>query len=182
MLILPSQMKKAGYSMKPLVMLKGAQKYSERPWTELKQLLSRYLESHPKNKNHQTQNVEMTGLISTSGILTYYVSWAVVYLDIELGRYYRSLCPKAWNLQAPLYPPHVTIVRKDVEKPTGNWRYKADQKINLAYIPQVKTDGIYFWLDCFSPELEDIREKLGLPRQRIGYSNFHITIGNTKGQ
>ncbi len=116
--------------------------------------------------------------IQTTARVQVYDSWIVAYLCKDFGSYYRSLCPKAWHIKPPMYPPHITILRKDIEPFTT--RDDLPCSAVIEYEPGIKTDGLYYWLDVYSEEIGDIRESLGLSRYRDGFNCYHVTIGNNK--
>lgn len=104
----------------------------------------------------------------------------VVLVDTELARYYRSQIPKSMVCRAGRYAPHITVVRnepyeKDLQDP-----------VEFEYDPYIHFNGVYWWLNCFSPTLISVRLELGLPastdltRPPDGSECFHMTVGNTK--
>lgn len=117
-------------------------------------------------------------MIQTNATVVVYESWIVAYLCKDFGNYYRALCPKAWYIKPPMYPPHITILRKDIEPFVANSQLPTT--VSVQYVPGVKTDGLYYWLDVYSEEIGNIREGLGLSRYREGFDCYHVTIGNNK--
>lgn len=130
-------------------------------------------------------------LVNTTGILRYSPSplgdrelknwWLVVDCDKQIGRYYRALyalehtnCRK---LQRAAWEEHISVVRN--EPPNEEFWGKHEGKvIKFEYEPSARNDGLFFWLDVTCPELLNIREELGLPREpEFG---LHLTIGNGK--
>jgi len=84
--------------------------------------------------------------------------------------------------------PHVSIVRK-FEKPDRTyWGIHNGKSIIVDVIPGIQTDGLYYWLDCFSDEVGYLRRRVGLSTFRDDnnsfaiYSCYHITIGNVKNE
>ena len=121
------------------------------------------------------------------GIIQYYNSWALAWVASELDRYYRALLPKAWYVQPPMNKPHISIVRSFEEPNRDRWGEYEGKEILIDVFDGVQTDGLYFWLDCFSDEVGYIRRSLGLPtfRENDGWSDYncyHITIGNVKNE
>ena len=111
----------------------------------------------------------------------------VLLIDEGIAEFYRALIPKAQSWQRPRYRSHITVVRTGIENVSDKlWGYGKGMKIPFTYDPYIWIDHKYIFLDAFSPELEDVRENLGLPRQRMphpkgmDYSCFHITIANMK--
>jgi len=121
------------------------------------------------------------------GVLNYGTYPKVVLnIDKDIAAYYRSLIPKvqstAPDFALPMYAPHITVVRIGKETPSKeNWGKYEGEKVPFEYENYVYSDNLYFWLNAYSTRLEDIREEMGLPRIRIGYNDFHITIANKKG-
>jgi hypothetical protein len=82
--------------------------------------------------------------------------------------------------------PHVSIVRKFELPDRTKWGLCDGKTIIVDIIPGIQTDGIYFWLDCFSDEIGYIRKNLGLSIFRDVnvqypiYNCYHVTIGNVK--
>lgn len=111
----------------------------------------------------------------------------VVWIDKEIGRYYRSLVPKSIFIQPQMYPSHVTVVRTAIEIPSKMeaWGKYENEEILIDYSNEVHFDDPYFYLNAWSERIGEIREELGLSQYRMlhpsGYKDcYHITIGNTK--
>jgi len=122
------------------------------------------------------------------GIIKYYNTWVIAWVPKELDKYYRSLLPKAWYVHPPMNPPHVSIVRKFEEPKRDEWGVHDGESIVIDVEPGVNTDGLYYWLDCWSDEIGYLRRRLGLDTFRDGdsryprYGCYHITIGNVKNE
>lgn len=114
--------------------------------------------------------------------LTYYSDYAVAYIDKGIYDFYRWLIPKARKPQPQKYPPHITVVRRSIEKPTvqDNWRKYEGQSVLFRYDGLIHTNGIYYWLDAWSDEIGRIREELGLGFYRPPFDRYHISLGNEK--
>lgn len=113
----------------------------------------------------------------------------VVWIDLEIANYYRSLIPKAYYVSPQKYRPHITVVRPKFEKIKNMkfWKAYNGKSISFTYEGKTYFDKTYFYLDVQSHEIGDIREELGLTRYRLselGASRgcYHITIGNVKEQ
>jgi len=81
--------------------------------------------------------------------------------------------------------PHVSIVRSFETPDRRRWGEFEGQEILVDVFDGVQTDGVYYWLDCFSDEVGFVRRSLGLKtfREADGWSDYncyHITIGNVK--
>jgi hypothetical protein len=110
----------------------------------------------------------------------------VVEIDSEIARLSRALIPKSVDVRVPLYPPHISVVRKQIPTRLDYWSKYEGQIIELDYCPWIFNDATYWWLNVFSKRLEDIRVELGLEAHSQwsmppdGKRCFHITVGNTK--
>lgn len=127
-------------------------------------------------------------IIQTTGVLEYGPGMkAVVLLDPGIGAFYRSLVPKSYYVQMPMYQTHLTVVRLGIEevKNAEHWGKYQGEVVPITYDNIIWFDGTYFYLDAQSDRLGDIRVELGLPRFRFGDLGadrqcYHITIGNVK--
>lgn len=119
----------------------------------------------------------------SEGILRYGVGFKV-YLEIdpEIIRYYISLLPKYKIIQTQIHSAHITIVRTTKECPRNlsKWGNYEGLSVEFQYENIIKEDGLYYWLDAFSDDLNRIRLELGLGRYRLGFDRYHITLGNKK--
>ena len=119
-------------------------------------------------------------MFQTWGIIKYGENSCRAWLDDEIGKYYRSLLPKAWGVQPPMHTTHVSIVRV-FEKPNRlYWKKYEGSTIEVIYYPSMQTNGLYFWLNCMSDDIERIRKEMGLSIFRSTFSTHHITVGNLK--
>ena len=121
-------------------------------------------------------------MIHLHGTVRYGPGWmATVELDRELGRYYHSLIPKYLDAKPQAHGTHCTLVRLGRESPClTDWLYRDGERVELRYLPLIHYRAPYFYLEAFSPEMGEIRLRLGLPEYREGFSCYHITIANTK--
>jgi hypothetical protein len=101
-------------------------------------------------------------------------------MDKGISLFYRSLIPKSKSVKPQMFPPHISVVRRETPLNLEAWGAHEGRKVIVHYDPYVHEDATYYWVECFSEELEDIREELGLPRHRGNFSNFHMTLGNKK--
>jgi len=110
----------------------------------------------------------------------------IVDVDDELGRYYRSLIPKSHRIQKPMYPSHISTVRKEIPPNISVWNKYQNELITFNYENFIYNDETYYWLNVSSKRLEDIRIELGLPlhsdltKSPDGKHKFHLTIANIK--
>ena len=113
----------------------------------------------------------------------------VVDVDQAIMDLYRSLIPKAIQTNKPMYPAHISVVRKETPTNTSVWMKHDKEIIRFFYSPIIHLGNLYCWLNVYCHRLEEIRQELGLPvHSRItnppceGFKQcFHITIGNFKG-
>lgn len=108
--------------------------------------------------------------------------WLVVDCDPELGRYYRALYRAMWfgcrELEIPAWKEHITVVRNEPppEDRQHLWERYNGKKVEFEYLYPPETDGYYVWLNVLCPELLDMREELGLPRDPE--FPLHVSIGH----
>lgn len=131
-------------------------------------------------------------LYSSTGILHYDLDnnnyyKLILLVDKEIASYYRSMVPQYKKINSTRYAPHISVVRKEVPVNLAAWGKYEGQEINFIYDSEIKFGEVYWWLNCFSKNLEKIRIELGLPVSSLytlppdGYEKcFHMTIGNTK--
>jgi hypothetical protein len=116
----------------------------------------------------------------TKGKISVYNNWIVAYLSNEISEYYRSLLPKAWYVKPQKYKCHGTIVRV-FEKPNKiKWDEYNNELIEVRYDSEIKSDNIYFWLDCWCDRINQIRVEQGLSEYRGDFKSHHFSIGNVK--
>lgn len=106
----------------------------------------------------------------------------ILNISPDLCRYYKSLIPKSQPVQPQMYPCHITVVRSGKETPLNReaWGRYDNEVVSFEYDNNVVQSGPYYTINAWSERLEEIREELGLPRTRVGFDEFHITIGNVK--
>lgn len=129
-------------------------------------------------------------LFLSTGILRYYKGEGyklIVEIDQEIVNYYYSLVPKYVDLSRQMYSAHISVVRKETPVNLCNWNKYENKSISFHYENIIRNGTVYYWLDCFSVSLEEIRMELGLSvsseytRPPDGFSKcFHTTIGNVK--
>lgn len=126
------------------------------------------------------------GIFSGIGTLRYAGGntnkWLVLDVDQGISDFYRAMVPKSQFIRPQMYPAHITVVRlgrEEIEDYEFWGKYDGEQ-VPFTYSNEIKQAGPYYFLDAWSPRLEEIRTELGLPNIRSGYSAFHITIGNQK--
>jgi hypothetical protein len=127
-------------------------------------------------------------MIHSEGTLHYENNPYKMYLaaDIELARFYRSLVPRTYVCQPQRYAAHLSVIREEMPLRLEAWGKYEGTTILFEYDPEIRYNGVYWWLDCYSPRLCEIREELGLPalselaRPPSLKDCFHLTIGNSK--
>jgi hypothetical protein len=126
-------------------------------------------------------------MFKSFGKLIYSNGRCIVQVGNGLSDFYRSLIPKHIKYNRPRYPAHITVVRTGIETAKlSEWGYKHNKTLKFTYDPYVWIGKKYIFLDSFCEELEEVRDRLGLPRHRIphplgmNYSCFHITLANRK--
>ncbi len=108
-------------------------------------------------------------------------------IDKDIVNYYYSLAPKYLNLKRQAFRPHISVVRNEQIPNLHLWGKHEGKSVDFVYSSNIYYSDIYFWMDCFSLQLEEIRRELGLT-QRFKFDVvpppytqlFHITIGNLK--
>lgn len=122
----------------------------------------------------------MNSLARTSGAVQYRGLSCVLELSKDFGDYYYSLIPKYKNAHKQKYNAHVTIVREFEQR--NNLFSKGIYQnyiFHIDYSPDIWYASPYFFLECWSPQIEDLRGLYGLRPYRFD-DCYHITIGNTK--
>ena len=106
--------------------------------------------------------------------------WLILDCDPDIGSYYRNLfkighynCRK---LQTPSWKEHISVVRNEEPPNKLFWEKHIQKEVSFTYTPELRSDGIYVWLNVKCELLLDLREELGLPREPI--YPLHLTIGN----
>lgn len=112
----------------------------------------------------------------------------IVEVGTGLADYYRSLIPKYININKPMYPPHISVVRNEIPIYLSSWNKYKDCSVVFEYEGEIYNDETYYWLNAYSKDLEEIRQQLGLSktseitRSPDGRHKFHITLGNLKNK
>jgi len=110
----------------------------------------------------------------------------IVSVESDIGDFYRSLIPKYLDVRKPMHAPHISTVRNETPNNLSVWGKYEGQDVEFQYDSFIYNDDVYYWINCFSSTLEEIRQELGLPttsqftRSPDGKHKFHITIGNIK--
>ena len=130
-------------------------------------------------------------LYKANGILRYSVVDVgyklIVEVDQGLADYYRALIPKYKEVNRQRYGAHISVVRKEVPPNLEKWGEYEGEEIEFWYDNTIHNGQVYWWLNCFSKRLEEVRTELGLPVSSL-YTRppdsfvkcFHLTLGNVK--
>lgn len=143
------------------------------------------------SKNAESSSVDLRGKrFQSAGSLEYSVHEGyyrcVVNVDPELTRYLRSLVPKYYICKPQKYAPHITVVRGETPPRTDEWALFQGEIVQFEYESYLHYDGTYWWINCWSPRLTEVRIGLNLPpsyhltRPPDGSECFHSTVGNSK--
>jgi len=106
--------------------------------------------------------------------------WLILDCDDEIARYYRWLARRHLYLDwlvPPAWGAHISILRGETPAFPEYWGADAGKRLAFEYSGELRSNGKHYWLDIVSPEIADIRDRLGLGR-KPRFSNFHLTIGN----
>lgn len=124
----------------------------------------------------------MIKLFEAEARLQYYSDYCVAYVDQGIVDFYRSLIPKAYRPKPQMWPAHITVSRKNIEKPKrlDVWKKYDGQSVKFTYSNEIHSDGLYYWLNVWSDSIGRIREELGLSFYREPFTVFHLTLGNMK--
>jgi hypothetical protein len=125
--------------------------------------------------------------------------WIIAVTENDLGDYYkdkieREFFLKKWinifdcetrqeniniglRIQRPAWGAHISVVRGEAVDLNNEFKNKYNNKaIQFEYNVYPITSGEHWWLEVNCPELLDLRENLGLPRDPRW--NLHLTIGS----
>ena len=127
-------------------------------------------------------------MFSSNGILHYSKDpiKLSVEVDPEISSYYFSFIPKYLKVNRPMFSAHISIIRYIAPPNMEFWNKYHNQMISFQYESYIYNDELYYWLNVYSLELENIREELGLTssgdvtKSPDGRHKFHITLGNLK--
>jgi hypothetical protein len=92
------------------------------------------------------------------------------------------------KVQSSAWGPHVSVIRGEVPLHPELWKKHENKRVWFEYNPKyLNTNGKHWWIRVVSPELESIREELGLTPQPVYFHRnsgewrvnpFHLTIGH----
>lgn len=127
----------------------------------------------------------MNGIFKSNGKIIYDPTagnakndwWIIVECPKDILDYYHHWILKEENikLNKPLFGAHISVVRGEEPPNKELWRKYHEKEISFSYSHDIENKDEYYWLRVSSPELNDIREELGLTRD-VEFG-FHLTIG-----
>lgn len=104
---------------------------------------------------------------------------AVIKTNCDTADYYAWLLRTRFNLKLnpPLRGTHVTFISDRVDMNLFDEAAKIfnGKEVTFYYQNVLRSNGAHWWLRAWSPETEDIRESMGLPRDP--FFGLHLTIG-----
>jgi hypothetical protein len=105
--------------------------------------------------------------------------WVVIDCDPNLGKYYRHLfylmTNRCYKLQRPAWESHITVVRDEEPPNKIAWEKYNGKEIEFNIIPEVGTNGEYYWFPIECNFALDMRTELGLGLPEIP---LHVSIGH----
>jgi hypothetical protein len=115
---------------------------------------------------------------------TFRPNWVILKCDNEIIRYYQHIFYKLYwkKLQSPMWGAHCSLVRCEAPLKPENWKQYNGREIEFEYYydgvfySNADRGGKHYWLKCWSPKFNVIRESLGLSSEpKVPY---HISIGS----
>ena len=106
----------------------------------------------------------------------------------QLADYYLYLLKREGYLVQPTkYKPHITVIRYRVERVSPllskqELRSCASMfgEVEFDYDHKIRQSGERLVLDAWSDDVGNFRVSIGLPRYRVGFDRYHITVGRSK--
>jgi hypothetical protein len=136
-------------------------------------------------KNKYPTDTEITSLYErvTNDLLIGQVrkGWAIIKVPYPLISVHRSSIKTKPLPSIPTWGPHITVVQGErqaygqpIEIPS-QWGYKAGCQFMLSIDWTLRQTKRHYYFNVTSPELETLREEIGLPR--LPDVGFHLTLG-----
>lgn len=106
--------------------------------------------------------------------------WLTAKYKTELGKYFRRLYElsvyRTAKLLRPAWAEHVSIIRNEVPSAEKQflWEKWSGQMMWTRVYLKPKTNGEYYWFDCYCPMADNIRKELGLGTPCVPY---HLSFG-----
>jgi len=86
----------------------------------------------------------------------------VLLVDPEITALARALVPPSVRLNKQKFAPHITVVRSTQGILSFRSMSLAGKTVPFEYDPEVHVGEVYYWLNVYSPQLQEIRVRLGL--------------------
>jgi hypothetical protein len=102
--------------------------------------------------------------------------WMYATTSFDFIKMYNYFClKKGWRLDIGTpHSAHISVVKGEKPKNLNWWKWRNGETIEFRYEPSpYGNNNKHIWIDVYSDELTEIRDKLGLPYRK----RFHITIG-----
>ena len=121
--------------------------------------------------------------MNSEGIIQYRDNyWVWLLVDDQLGKYLRKLYYLArkgcHKLGSPSQGEHITVVSSHEKNENFDkfWKKYDGESAEFQILFPPDTNSNAWWYQVKSAKLEDLREELGLPRQR-GFAELHYCPG-----
>lgn len=105
--------------------------------------------------------------------------WMILKCDDGIIEYYQHwLKREGHEIIVPAWGAHVSVIRGEEPSNKDAWKRYKDADIAFKSDGYLHSNEWYWWIKVESPQLEGIRQELGL--QPMPEYDFHITIGKCK--
>lgn len=111
----------------------------------------------------------------------------ILMVDQGIALFYRSLIPKWHTVRPQAFKPHISVVRNETPPRLDLWGAHEGELVAFLYDIDTQRDHQYWWLDCYSPRLDELRAELGFtppkpfrPLPEGFLKRYHTTLGNMK--
>lgn len=114
--------------------------------------------------------------LKMNGTIKLYNRWGFLEVDHQVGKYYRSLFYLAFGLklQRPSNEEHITIVSPEDNINLANYQSLNGNVLSFDTLPFLFHNSRAIWIDVYSQDIKDFRDKLKLEQQ---YIPLHFCIG-----
>ncbi len=95
----------------------------------------------------------------SQGILRYSLDpiKLIAQVDPDISHFYRSLIPQYLHVNRPMFEAHISVVRNADPPNMYAWNKYQGQNVSFEYDSYIYNDELYYWLNVYSQQLEDIR-------------------------